>query len=299
MNEKRKITVIERAGLETGSQQRMMGESMLPPPLGKTASMPASTMLQTLDVCSIPPPSRAQSTTHGGRINSASSGPTEKEQRELGSLTPKTPCGRKLHVVVLIDHKVAKHQKVRELAWAELLKIADCLNINLNVRFLFLGHFLTRGTVLPFSRPVAAEVSQYFRLNIRVETGDSGTFAVFPQPKSLLYNINSPPLQRIEFDRLDFGETSALDAFYNADIALVDISIRQQVPSLCYHIGVRESMGQAYNILLRHCNEDFMETHKLDLMEALKVCPYSRNSWDVQAKKQCRALQRKGSIRYN
>ncbi|VDK54003.1 unnamed protein product [Gongylonema pulchrum] len=60
--------------------------------------------------------------------------------------------------------------------------------------------------------------------------------------------------------------TNALDVFYNADVALVDVSITQQQPSLCYHIGVRESMGQTYNIILTHFTE---ETSEL-LVKALK-----------------------------
>ncbi|VDN02245.1 unnamed protein product [Thelazia callipaeda] len=76
-------------------------------------------------------------------------------------------------------------------------------------------------------------------------------------------NVN---LTRLDFDRLDFGETNALDVFYNADVALVDVSITQQQPSLCYHIGVRESMGQSYNIILTHFTE---ETSEL-LVKALK-----------------------------
>lgn len=66
-------------------------------------------------------------------------------------------------------------------------------------------------------------------------------------------------LQRLDFDRLDFGETNALDVFYNADVALVDISLKQQVPSLCYHIGVRESMGQSFNVILNHFTEGTSE----------------------------------------
>lgn len=70
-------------------------------------------------------------------------------------------------------------------------------------------------------------------------------------------------LTQIEFDRLDFGESSTLDQFYNADVALVDLSVTQQQPSLCYHIGVRESMGQAFNMIL-------MDDVEHTIMDALK-----------------------------
>ncbi|GMR58570.1 hypothetical protein PMAYCL1PPCAC_28765, partial [Pristionchus mayeri] len=70
-------------------------------------------------------------------------------------------------------------------------------------------------------------------------------------------------LTQIDFDRLDFGESSTLDQFYNADVALVDLSVTQQQPSLCYHIGVRESMGQAYNMIL-------MDDVEHTIMDALK-----------------------------
>ncbi|GMR39241.1 hypothetical protein PMAYCL1PPCAC_09436, partial [Pristionchus mayeri] len=70
-------------------------------------------------------------------------------------------------------------------------------------------------------------------------------------------------LTQIDFDRLDFGESSTLDHFYNADVALVDLSVTQQQPSLCYHIGVRESMGQAYNMIL-------MDDVEHTIMDALR-----------------------------
>lgn len=110
---------------------------------------------------------------------------------------------RKLHVVIVIDQKVQKNLRVREMALKDVQKVADTLNVNMT---------------------------------------------------------------RIDFDKLDFGETETLDLFYNADVALVDVTVTHQQPSLCYHIGVRESMGQSYNMILTYLAPD-LEYH---IMDALK-----------------------------
>ncbi|KAI1728279.1 protein kinase domain-containing protein [Ditylenchus destructor] len=112
--------------------------------------------------------------------------------------------GRRLQIVLVLDKKVQKSLKVREMACVDIESVCQSLNVN---------------------------------------------------------------LQLIDIDRLDFGETKSLDTFYNADIALVDFTITHQQPSLCYHVGVRESMGQNYNIIIMYFPDEKAEVR---IMDALK-----------------------------
>uniref|UniRef100_A0AAY4CS63 mitogen-activated protein kinase kinase kinase n=1 Tax=Denticeps clupeoides TaxID=299321 RepID=A0AAY4CS63_9TELE len=72
-------------------------------------------------------------------------------------------------------------------------------------------------------------------------------------------------LEIVHFGKLDFGETSVLDQFYNADIAVVEMSDAFRQPSLFYHLGVRESFSMANNIIL-YCDSDS------EALQSLQTC---------------------------
>ena len=71
-------------------------------------------------------------------------------------------------------------------------------------------------------------------------------------------------LIEIKFDKLDYGEYTVLDTFYNADVSVVDMSVLSEQASLCYHLGVRESTGMKDNIVV-------VEDVSVDKTRRLKV----------------------------
>ncbi|KAI7806518.1 mitogen-activated protein kinase kinase kinase 5 [Triplophysa rosa] len=61
-------------------------------------------------------------------------------------------------------------------------------------------------------------------------------------------------LKCISFERIALGTTEILDTFYNADVAVVEMSNCICQPSLFYHLGVRESFSMTNNVIL-YCNK--------------------------------------------
>uniref|UniRef100_A0A8C9XIM4 mitogen-activated protein kinase kinase kinase n=1 Tax=Sander lucioperca TaxID=283035 RepID=A0A8C9XIM4_SANLU len=73
--------------------------------------------------------------------------------------------------------------------------------------------------------------------------------------------------QTISFERISLGTTDILDSFYNADVAVVEMSESFCQPSLFYHLGVRESFSLTNNIILYCYKQD-------NDLQAVKICQF-------------------------
>ena len=56
-------------------------------------------------------------------------------------------------------------------------------------------------------------------------------------------------IERIPFEKLDFGETDALDRFYSCSVAVADVTDRAYQAKLFYHLGLRESFDMRQNVV--------------------------------------------------
>uniref|UniRef100_A0AAQ5YA22 mitogen-activated protein kinase kinase kinase n=1 Tax=Amphiprion ocellaris TaxID=80972 RepID=A0AAQ5YA22_AMPOC len=80
-------------------------------------------------------------------------------------------------------------------------------------------------------------------------------------------------LETVNFGKLDFGETTVLDRFYNADIAVVEMTDAFRQLSLFYHLGVRESFSMANNIIL-YCDTNSDSLQSLQVNPNYTFIPY-------------------------
>ncbi|XP_053431570.1 mitogen-activated protein kinase kinase kinase 6 [Nycticebus coucang] len=80
-----------------------------------------------------------------------------------------------------------------------------------------------------------------------------------------------PQLCSLPFGTLALGDTGALDAFYNADVVVLEVSSSLAQPSLFYHLGVRESFSMTNNVLL--CSQA-----DLPDLQALREDIFQKNS---------------------
>ncbi|XP_032615409.1 mitogen-activated protein kinase kinase kinase 6 isoform X2 [Hylobates moloch] len=83
-----------------------------------------------------------------------------------------------------------------------------------------------------------------------------------------------PQLRSLPFGTLELGDTASLDAFYNADVVVLEVSSSLVQPSLFYHLGVRESFSMTNNVLL--CSQaDLPDLQALrDCVGSYTLIPY-------------------------
>lgn len=74
--------------------------------------------------------------------------------------------------------------------------------------------------------------------------GTRGFDALKKAAEELRYKI-----ERIPFEKLDFGETEALDRFYSCSIAVADVTDRAYQAKLFFHLGLRESFDMKQNVV--------------------------------------------------
>ena len=83
--------------------------------------------------------------------------------------------------------------------------------------------------------------------------------AVFPESKEGLLALEAlkmgaaelkhTTVERLPFDRLDFGETAILDKFYSANMVVADVTEKSYQATVFYQLGLRESFDMRHNIV--------------------------------------------------
>lgn len=102
-------------------------------------------------------------------------------------------------------------------------------------------------------------------------TSKQTVLAVFPDTtkgdrafqalQTAVKSLKHTELERLPFEKLDYGETAALDRFYAANVVVVDVSERHMQAALFYQLGMRESFDAKNNVVTMLESKDaFSET---------------------------------------
>ena len=90
-------------------------------------------------------------------------------------------------------------------------------------------------------------------------TSKQTVLAVFPDTKNgnrayealqtAVKSLKHTELERVPFEKLDYGETASLDRFYAANVVVVDVTERHMQAALFYQLGLRESFDAKNNVV--------------------------------------------------
>ena len=81
-----------------------------------------------------------------------------------------------------------------------------------------------------------------------IPDGNAGKKAL--EALELAAEKSSSNIERIPFEKLDFGDLNALEKFYSAPVVVVDVTEVQYEACLFYQIGLRESFGMKHNVVM-------------------------------------------------
>ena len=80
------------------------------------------------------------------------------------------------------------------------------------------------------------------------DTGDGKK--AFRTLKNATVGAKSTSLEKIPFEKLDFGETPVLDKFYSASVVVADVTDKAYQATIFYQLGLRESFGMKNNVVI-------------------------------------------------
>jgi mitogen-activated protein kinase kinase kinase 5 len=75
-------------------------------------------------------------------------------------------------------------------------------------------------------------------------------------------------VERIPFEKLDFGETDTLDKFHSSSVAVADVTDRTFQAKIFYHLGLRESFEMKQNVVTYLDHDQSHSNDKTSILDA-------------------------------